>query len=77
MSADTQTITDLKDLKGRGIRSATRNVPPTPKIDKHGRSFATGKRKNAVARVWIKPGAGKIRSTAGRSVFAAVLRDDQ
>ncbi len=31
-----------------------------PKIDDKGRSYATGKRKNAVARVWIKPGPGKI-----------------
>src|SRR5258708_33159809 len=30
------------------------------KLDKQGRSYATGKRKNAVARVWVKPGAGKI-----------------
>jgi small subunit ribosomal protein S9 len=30
------------------------------RLDKHGRSYATGKRKDAVARVWIKPGAGKI-----------------
>jgi small subunit ribosomal protein S9 len=44
-------------------------VPPTmaqipedvqPKRDALGRSYATGKRKNAVARVWIKPGNGKI-----------------
>lgn len=33
---------------------------PEPKIDAHGRSYATGKRKDAVARVWIKPGKGKI-----------------
>jgi small subunit ribosomal protein S9 len=31
-----------------------------PKIDEQGRAYATGKRKNAVARVWIKPGSGKI-----------------
>ena len=31
-----------------------------PQIDEHGRSYATGKRKDAVARVWIKPGSGKI-----------------
>jgi small subunit ribosomal protein S9 len=31
-----------------------------PKIDPQGRAYATGKRKNAVARVWIKPGSGKI-----------------
>jgi small subunit ribosomal protein S9 len=30
------------------------------KLDKQGRAYATGKRKNAVARVWIKPGPGKI-----------------
>ncbi len=33
---------------------------PEPKIDEHGRAYATGKRKNSVARVWIKPGSGKI-----------------
>ena len=31
-----------------------------PKVDVQGRAYATGKRKNAVARVWIKPGSGKI-----------------
>ena len=30
------------------------------KLDAHGRAYATGKRKDAVARVWVKPGAGKI-----------------
>jgi small subunit ribosomal protein S9 len=30
------------------------------KLDKQGRAYATGKRKDAVARVWIKPGAGKL-----------------
>ena len=39
-------------------------TPETPKyvqkLDKQGRAYATGKRKNAVARVWIKPGNGKI-----------------
>jgi small subunit ribosomal protein S9 len=30
------------------------------KLDKQGRAYATGKRKDAVARVWIKPGPGKI-----------------
>ena len=39
-------------------------VPEAPKyvqkLDKQGRAYATGKRKNAVARVWIKPGGGKV-----------------
>ncbi|CCV13253.1 30S ribosomal protein S9 [Mesorhizobium sp. STM 4661] len=30
------------------------------KLDKSGRAYATGKRKNAIARVWVKPGSGKI-----------------
>ena len=47
------------------------------KVDKQGRAYATGKRKNAVARVWIKPGAGKITvNTKTVEVFFArpVLR---
>jgi small subunit ribosomal protein S9 len=35
-------------------------VEAKPKLDAQGRAYATGKRKNAVARVWIKPGNGKI-----------------
>ena len=39
-------------------------VPEAPKyvqkIDGQGRAYATGKRKNAVARVWIKPGGGQV-----------------
>lgn len=35
-------------------------APVEPKIDALGRSYATGKRKDAIARVWIKPGSGKI-----------------
>ncbi|MCJ8309331.1 MAG: 30S ribosomal protein S9 [Rhizobiaceae bacterium] len=38
--------------------------PPAPvyerKVDEHGRAYATGKRKDAVARVWLKPGTGRI-----------------
>ena len=34
--------------------------PVEPKLDEYGRAYATGKRKNAVARVWIKPGSGKV-----------------
>ncbi len=40
---------------------------PEPVKDAQGRSYATGKRKNAVARVWIKPGPGKI-TVNGRDV---------
>ncbi|HUX78891.1 MAG TPA: 30S ribosomal protein S9 [Alphaproteobacteria bacterium] len=45
---------------------------PEPKIDDLGRSYATGKRKNAIARVWIKPGTGKMRVNGreGKIYFA-------
>ena len=35
-------------------------APREPQRDDHGRAYATGKRKDAVARVWVKPGKGKI-----------------
>lgn len=35
-------------------------APAEPKVDAQGRAYATGKRKNAIARVWIKPGKGSI-----------------
>jgi small subunit ribosomal protein S9 len=47
-----------------GLSALKPAVPEAPryvqKLDKQGRAYATGKRKNAVARVWLKPGAGKI-----------------
>ena len=36
------------------------SAPAEPQIDEQGRAYATGKRKNAIARVWIKPGSGVI-----------------
>ena len=48
-----------------------------PKIDEFGRTYATGKRKDAVARVWIKPGNGQlvVNGRAGEVYFARpVLR---
>jgi small subunit ribosomal protein S9 len=35
-------------------------APREPQRDAHGRAYATGKRKDAVARVWIRPGSGKV-----------------
>lgn len=42
-------------------------APVEPKLDAQGRAYATGKRKNAIARVWIKPGVGRI-TVNGREV---------
>ena len=44
----------------QALSSSPDAAPAEPKIDKFGRAYATGKRKNAVARVWIKPGKGQI-----------------
>lgn len=59
----TTSLEDLKDVAADAgvIDTPVEEAPlPEPKIDELGRSYATGKRKTAVARVWIKPGAGKI-----------------
>ncbi len=59
-SAEGEVLTDLADLGG-GVAEALEPVAlPDPVIDEQGRSYATGKRKDAVARVWIKPGNGQI-----------------
>ena len=63
MMSDT-TVTDLADL-GTAADLPDAPVKPTmplreKEIDAQGRAYATGRRKDAVARVWIKPGSGKI-----------------
>jgi small subunit ribosomal protein S9 len=56
MSDTMQSLDQLSQLK-----PATPEAPKyVKKVDKQNRAYATGKRKDAVARVWIKPGAGKI-----------------
>ncbi len=46
-------------LKGLGT-TAEAQAPREQQIDAQGRAYATGKRKNAIAKVWIKPGSGRI-----------------
>ncbi|MBQ8105025.1 MULTISPECIES: 30S ribosomal protein S9 [unclassified Afipia] len=56
MSDTMQSLDQLSALK-----TAAPDAPKyEKKVDKLGRAYATGKRKDAVARVWIKPGSGKI-----------------
>src|ERR1700677_4494208 len=60
MSDTMQSLDQLSSLK-----PAAPEAPKyVKKVDKHGRAYATGKRKDAVARVWIKPGAGKVTVNA-------------
>ena len=74
--ADTTTVTDLADLGE--VTGVVETAAPLyeKKIDKQGRAYATGKRKNAVARVWIKPGGGKI-IVNGRDVAVYFARPTQ
>lgn len=55
-------MADLSSLASLTTPAAAAPAAPVhvQKIDKQGRAYATGKRKNAIARVWIKPGSGKI-----------------
>jgi small subunit ribosomal protein S9 len=64
--ADHSSLEDLKSaMEGTGapapvVIQGISAIHREPKIDAQGRSYATGKRKDAVARVWLKPGSGKI-----------------
>ena len=49
-----------KEQQAPAAEATSTEVKHERKLDKHGRAYATGKRKNAIARVWIKPGSGKI-----------------
>jgi small subunit ribosomal protein S9 len=55
-----ETLQSLQDLKGVAAATAPEAPKHVQKLDAQGRAYATGKRKDAVARVWIKPGPGKI-----------------
>ena len=57
MSDTMQSLDQLSSLKAAVSPDAPKYIK---KVDKYGRAYATGKRKDAVARVWIKPGSGKI-----------------
>ena len=50
----------LGEAMGEGMAAEPAAPVYVKKVDAQGRAYATGKRKNAVARVWIKPGAGRI-----------------
>ena len=78
MADDKKTLEDLKEVTAEAVVAAavtesaeapieTEDAPIVyvQKIDAQGRAYATGKRKDAVARVWIKPGKGVI-SVNGR-----------
>lgn len=69
MAEDIKSLDQLKDaVSGSAATAATPAgapatqtlAPREPQRDAQGRAYATGKRKDAVARVWVKPGSGKV-----------------
>ncbi len=61
MSETVQTLADLGTMTDGAAPAQNAPAPlREQKIDKQGRAYATGRRKDAVARVWLKPGTGKI-----------------
>ncbi|WP_420717498.1 30S ribosomal protein S9 [Emcibacter sp.] len=81
MAEDKKTLEDLKEITAEAATSAAgteaaADVIVEPKLDAQGRAYATGKRKDAVARVWIKPGSGKI-TVNGRDQLTYFARPTQ
>ncbi|MGG7567556.1 30S ribosomal protein S9 [Rhodovulum sp. DZ06] len=62
MSEEIKSLDELKDaVADSGIEVvAEETAPREPVRDALGRSYATGKRKDAVARVWVRPGSGRV-----------------
>jgi small subunit ribosomal protein S9 len=63
MAGEARDFSDLKTtlIKAKQPEQAQASqADGRPKLDRQGRAYATGKRKNAIARVWLKPGPGRI-----------------
>ena len=81
MAEDIKSLGDLETVASVDEASAETAIIREPKRDDFGRSYATGKRKDAIARVWIKPGSGKVmvngkemNSYFARPVLQMILR---
>ncbi len=74
MADETQTLSDLSELgEATGAVAEAAPAPAEPQLDAQGRAYATGKRKDAIARVWIKLGAGQV-TVNGRAFEAYFAR---
>ena len=60
MTEENKDINNLSDLSKLNQNEESSSIEREPKIDKLGRSYSTGRRKESTARVWIKRGTGKI-----------------
>ncbi len=80
----TTSLEDLKDVAteaGVVVAEPEETVVYEQKLDDQGRAYATGKRKTAIARVWIKPGSGRITVNKkdhseyfGRAVLQMIIK---
>ncbi len=73
MAADLKSLDALKSAVPAAPAAAAPEAPRAPVRDSLGRSYATGKRKDAVARVWIKPGSGRV-TVNGKDIAAYFAR---
>jgi small subunit ribosomal protein S9 len=71
--ADIKSLDDLKSAVGAAAPAVEAAPVRAPVRDKLGRAYATGKRKDAVARVWVKPGSGKV-TVNGKDINAYFAR---
>ena len=55
-----ESLGQITGVQGQAARAQEDAPLREKKVDKFGRAYATGKRKNAIARVWVKPGKGNI-----------------
>tara|TARA_B100000674_G_scaffold339392_1_gene283730 strand:+ start:221 stop:709 length:489 start_codon:yes stop_codon:yes gene_type:complete len=81
MAEDIKSLGDLETVAATTETIVETTVVREPQRDDFGRSYATGKRKDAIARVWIKPGSGKVvvngkemNSYFARPVLQMILR---
>ena len=81
MAEDIKSLGDLETVAASSDAIVEATIVREPKRDDFGRSYATGKRKDAIARVWIKPGSGKVvvngkemNSYFARPVLQMILR---
>ena len=68
--AEQTTLSNLGEALGSvavKAQAQAASAPAKPKLDAKGRAYATGRRKDAIARVWVKRGAGKI-TVNGKSI---------
>jgi small subunit ribosomal protein S9 len=81
MADEVRSFSEVKSTLIKRPTAEQQTQDATKKVDAQGRAYATGRRKNAVARVWIKPGSGKVTINAkdetvyfARPVLRMILR---